>query len=96
MGINKKSISNILIVLTQLLILSQFLVYFQTKYNSDNPLLPREQIIFSVMDIAATKGTIASGLLTIGLVFYFYKKYMITIILNGLAILGFLFSQYFI
>jgi len=94
MTINKIKISNALIILSQFLIMGQFIIYFQTKYNLKNPLIPFERIIIDIMDLAAIKGIILTSLLIIGLIFYFYGKYLFTIIVNGLIVLVFLFYRF--
>jgi hypothetical protein len=74
--------------------MGQFIIYFQTKYNLKNPLIPFERIIIDIMDLAAIKGIILTSLLIIGLIFYFYGKYLFTIIVNGLIVLVFLFYRF--
>jgi hypothetical protein len=96
MKIDKKRISNVMIILSQFLILEQFLTYFQTKYSVNNPLIPAQNIIIEIMDLAAAKGIVLSILLIAGLIFYFYKKYWVTIFFNGLILFVFLFYGFFV
>jgi hypothetical protein len=86
--INYHKISNVLLIVSLALNAGQFLLYFQTKYNLDNPLVPSEKILLELMHTIAVKGMISLGLLSIGLIFYFYKKHQVTF---GLLILNILF-----
>ena len=81
----KKS-ANISLIILLLSILAQLVAYSQTKYQLVSPLISQS----TIMTIAepfiniAMASTIAS---IVALIFYFYSKYLVTIIICGLTIL---------
>ena len=77
--------AKVLIVLTILYLLSIFCVYFQTKLNLTNPLIPK-YLITGIFDPYATKGIILTIGLLVATILQFFKQNLITILVCVIAL----------
>ena len=95
--INRKSIVektlNILIILVLLLLLNVFAVYYSTKLNLTNPLIPK-YLAFEIFNPYATKGIILTFGLLIAITLKFFKQNLIAIIICFLVIALYYFTSF--
>lgn len=95
--INRKSniekISNVLIILTFVYLLSVFCVYYKTKLNLVNPLIPKS-LAFEIFDPYATKGFILTFGLLIGTSLKFFKQNLIAIVICIIVIVLYYFTSF--
>ncbi|HEY0611947.1 MAG TPA: hypothetical protein VGD35_19880 [Chitinophaga sp.] len=79
--------AKICLVIALLSVIGNLATVIQTQYQIVSPIIPGETIWliikpFILMAIATTILTIA------GLIFYFYDKYLVTIVVCSIAVLG--------
>jgi hypothetical protein len=95
--INRKSrvekISNVLILFIILLLLNIFAVYYSTKLNLDNPLIP-QHLTFEIFDPYAVKGFILTFGLLIATSLKFFKQNLIAIVMCVLVIVLYYFTSF--
>ena len=80
MRLDNKKWANILLVLAMLNIARMVAVFFQTKYELISPLIP-SGIITEVATPHLFIALISSLAITAALIFYFYSKYIVSIII---------------
>lgn len=95
--INRKSIivkiSNILITIVILLLLNVFAVYYSTKLNLTNPLIPK-YLAFEIFAPYAVKGFILTLGLLIATSLKFFKQNLIAIVICLLVIVLYIFTAF--
>ena len=85
--------SNVLILLVIILLLNIFAVYYSTKLNLTNPLIPK-YLAFEIFDPYAAKGIILTFGILIATTLKFFKQNLITIIVCLVVIALYYFTSF--
>jgi hypothetical protein len=85
MKLDNKKWANILLTIAVLNIIRLIAVFFQTKHMLISPLIPTDTIV-QVSIPYLFNALISSRALAVALVFYFYSKYIVTIVICGITL----------
>ena len=82
-----KNGAKVCLVIALLSVIGDMATVLQTKYQIVSPIIPGE-VIWQIIEPFIFMAIGTTILSIIGLVFYFYDKYLVTIILCSFAVLG--------
>jgi hypothetical protein len=81
-----KTVAKVSLVVLLLSVLGQFIIFYQTKYQLTSPLVP-QNTIWMIVKPNIFIGFISTIVSIIALLLYFFDKYILVIILVGLALI---------
>ena len=82
---NVKTGAKILIIVLLLTVVGQFVSIYQTRHQLTSPLIP-ESTIWAINKQFILKAFVSTMSSIVGLIFYFFEKYLLVIILIGLTL----------
>jgi hypothetical protein len=89
----KEVICRVLFTLNTLMLAATLLMYVQTEYQLNSPLIPRGTID-QIAGPYLKGGLVVAILLIPCLWFYFYRRLIVVIMLQGLSLAGFVVAHY--